>query len=344
MKTIFMRDLNLDCAVRLTGYNLPIGYSAAIRANVSGKVDQREQVVVDFGKVKKLIKYLLDTVGPDHKLLVQSGLPQFQTNIPKDQAEITLSLNEDNTNAGTPRAVVPFDGVFYVEYDKLFLHMNELNKYVDAAVGHIAKLLNNGYGECLDVLKSFDGYSGFDYDYFVKEFGGIIGKFKTHLSVDTTQENSHILPLGLATIAALFRYSHGLPKSTSYGCQNLAHGHESVIQIKPSFMIPEDQIRKAFSFLPESGCLYFANQKGMNVGNNLTVQSDTRGEQSIDLTSGQVQVVYLDTDSTIENIIDWVAVQLSINLGLLGYRGETFDLYVSEGLQKGAIKAQVAID
>lgn len=131
-------------------------------------------------------------------------------------------------------------------------------------------------------------------------------------------------------VTRMFRYQHGLRNSSSYGCQNILHGHLSFVRVAHSD-------RESATFLAEriakrlDGAYIY--HKEIQVDTNKFAYSSQRGEFVLEFLKPQ-PLVSLTTEPTIENIFDyiltWVRQQYSELMdGLLG-------LEISEGLQKGA--------
>ena len=129
---------------------------------------------------------------------------------------------------------------------------------------------------------------------------------------------------------APFRYTHGLKNSTSWGCQNIAHGHLSYI-----FIGAEDEV----------GAKILANKMARFYDNNMfvwednwskkdhTVSYDTeRGHFSLK-NKGAANVIALSpVETTIENLVEMMVVRFEDELKEIF----AYEVFVSEGLAKGA--------
>lgn len=166
-----------------------------------------------------------------------------------------------------------------------------------------------------------------------------------------------------------FRYAHGLPQSSSYGCKNIAHGHLSYIELIPrdqhTLTIPErmaclnkimqDLVKGDTIFFDNDCVLYFvtanddqrATVEALDpVGYTLTQDvPSSRGTQKLEfnpdklldltlLKQGNMYVHILTSYSTIENLGDFFRTVIDkVCPGLL----KSYKVRVSEGLSKGTI-------
>jgi 6-pyruvoyl-tetrahydropterin synthase len=125
-----------------------------------------------------------------------------------------------------------------------------------------------------------------------------------------------------------FRYSHGLKNSTSWGCQNIAHGHLSYISI-----VGEDEIgAKALSqkiAAELDGIMFVWTENETQTGLGYTTE---RGEFKLTV-RGNPKIQYCTTETTIENLVEMISVMYAKDLKSI-YAEQ---IYVSEGLSKGAV-------
>lgn len=128
-----------------------------------------------------------------------------------------------------------------------------------------------------------------------------------------------------------FTYYHGLKNSSSWGCKNIAHGHTSFVEVYNSLdervFEVEDIIR---NYLDGALILYKENLIG---DNKIAYSTSERGLFSLSF-SDDVKTVIMDKETTIENIVEHVYNKLKI---VLDYY-DVSKIFISEGLQKGAIK------
>lgn len=125
----------------------------------------------------------------------------------------------------------------------------------------------------------------------------------------------------------LFRYVHGLKESTSWGCQNIGHGHLSYIAATTTNPLMTNMLLAQIA--QELDNTVFAwNQ---NVSDRTIDYTCGRGHMSMKL-SADVKLVVLNTETTVEHLVDYVDAtykQELIDAGVVS-------LFVSEGLSKGA--------
>lgn len=127
---------------------------------------------------------------------------------------------------------------------------------------------------------------------------------------------------------AYFRYTHGLKNSTSWGCQNIAHGHLSFISI-----YGEDQI----------GANALAQKIAADLDRTMFIWTDNETHDGLEYTTqrgkfkltiqGKPKLMYLNTETTIENLVTMIGRKYNRELEAV-YAEE---VYVSEGLSKGAV-------
>jgi hypothetical protein len=128
----------------------------------------------------------------------------------------------------------------------------------------------------------------------------------------------------------LFRYAHGLRESTSWGCQNIAHGHLSYIAAATVNELATDLLLAKIAV--ELDNTIFGWKENANVNENDIDISYTaqRGYMYMVIKDGKF--IILDNESTIENIVEYVAERWGRELHDAG----VYELYVSEGLSKGS--------
>lgn len=126
--------------------------------------------------------------------------------------------------------------------------------------------------------------------------------------------------------SATFRYVHGLFTSVkSLGCQNIGHGHLSFVcaynDYEKSKVIADDLHNTVFSY--DVNVISETDDQIL-----LKYSTKERGEFTLLLDKNQYKIVILPTESTVENLVEYVANKYSITPG---------NLLLSEGLSKGSI-------
>jgi len=148
--------------------------------------------------------------------------------------------------------------------------------------------------------------------------------FQKGIKVKCNNSTRPVLPLSNEPYS-IFTYTHGLKDSTSYGCVNLAHGHLSYIQIKNGDIQILNEIA---SYL--NGAIIINKANIINKSyNNITIgyTHPDRGEFFGSFQRDNNKLIILETETTIEYIIEYICEKFNL---------QEFDLYISEGLTKGA--------
>lgn len=280
-----------------------VGGSYNVSVQLTGPTKDGEEVVIDFGSAKKIIKELIDhkTMGLDHKLLLNGQQKCKDGNVGYGNTHYPFTAPDDAVH------IVPFK----LDPDTI---ESELAYYLST---WLTRMLNEQYAIVLEVL----------------------------VTLNTTP----ILPQFLSDVpnhepmrsaCATFRYTHGLPRSSSWGCRNLFHGHLSNVVLYGH--------AKAYS--AEAAALaeriagwlhncHLVEAKHFNVTQGSVsygaAENDGRGVFHLDTREfGANFIRVFDKATTIENITDFVLNTFKRELQEVGVRV----LYVSEGLTKGAVR------
>lgn len=125
-----------------------------------------------------------------------------------------------------------------------------------------------------------------------------------------------------------FRYVHGLRESTSWGCQNIAHGHLSYLA--------------AETYGDPLQADMLLSKIAADLDNTVFIWEDNHvspGQIAYHCSRGNMQMILKDqksilinTESTVEHLVDYVAHEWEEHLKAVGVK----KLFVSEGLSKGA--------
>jgi 6-pyruvoyl-tetrahydropterin synthase len=280
---------------------------------VSGPVDEVEKVVVDFSTVKKELKGLLDDdqQGFDHKLWLIEGTSKVTFKVYGEGAETSDDYQTPHARSNDPRRV------------RLTMPTGTLDLPLDA-VKLIAKQGPTAYN-LANAGVWFEQYLN-------KRLPA------THPGVSVVCRNStakHVYDPSGGAISD-FRYVHGLKDSTSWGCQNIAHGHLSFLQLIGAKPDDEAQLKKLSGLIAqELQDAVFVRQENILADKNGTLQLGygcERGKFSYDLDKSGNRIVILPTETTIEFLTDYVRQRWNKELAQAGCRW----LFVSEGLTKGA--------
>ncbi len=257
---------------------------------VTGNVDSHEHVVVDFSTIKKDIKNLIDrhvsdfyANGFDHKLWFIEGysLGTIGADAPKDSTTVVID---------TPAASLQ------IQRDALKIIRNNINntnstysvQYIGYALeSYLTELLTEQYPNINVNVQCFNN---------------------TH--IHTIDQNCPLL---------YFTYSHGLKDSTSYGCQNIAHGHLSFFQHHNPTVV--------LSVCVELDGTVFINKENIVNDDDEAITIKYVSERGLFFAKYNKQlnkIIVLDTETTIEYIAEYVKDKYAIS-----------DFYISEGLSKG---------
>lgn len=279
--------------------------------HVTGKIDGKEKVVVDFSTIKKSIKNLIDDdeKGFDHKLWIIEGYSNIcsiniknidvdDTNkqtyvIETPQVKITLPTNAVKIVTKLP-VTVPEYGPEYIGYAISDFLTVELQKSYPTVQLNINTILTNDIG--------------------------------------VTQ-----LPGCILHAPRYFRYVHGLKDSTSWGCQNIAHGHLSFIVAytnieKTSHETPSKVIQLLNKIVDVLDLIVFVNKENFNK-ETISYTTEQRGYFEMTFQNKYIRHVVLDTETTIEFITEFVKETWGDELQQIGVT----KIIVSEGLTKGCI-------
>ena len=275
------------------------GISKMVGVEVFGNVDENEQVIVDFSNLKKVLKDLIDdpSLGYDHKLLMNLG------DYSKDCVHFGCDIKK-SMKKGKPRDCLRiYDGermVFEVKgQDFLRVYDGLLQDSIGEYLTHNASAV---YGRPIDVKVTLSGKATKEMD----------GKFR-----------------------AYFNYMHGLRNSSSFGCQNIIHGHRSFVQVFLKNGDVDEKLSKDIARYMD-GC-YIFNDKTLKthfVINDeyeyyrIKYNSKSRGKWTMVLPTNYF--LPLDSEPTIENIVDHIAYVYRDDLKLVN----AHSIVISEGLTK----------
>lgn len=266
-KTLFINRLTtVDCALLISnkalvekfkqsnlGNNTPdvlppsiLGFSYNVSVEVVGELDEHEQVIVDFSKLKKDIKAWIDGKhGPDHKLIGCRETSSYQSLQYDNGISVHLAGSEDESKR---LAHIPFDAFYMASSSKLKEALDGIT------VMDLAELFSGKDG----IFHSYTTYGNMNFlpDPVKNLLLGLAKDMKTSLNyylkslytgkkIEVSRIVCDIIhsnpPMvydevteghGLVYATAMFPYTHGLNNSTSYGCKNIAHGHLSYVSLQ----------------------------------------------------------------------------------------------------------------
>jgi len=127
-----------------------------------------------------------------------------------------------------------------------------------------------------------------------------------------------------------FTYFHGLKNSSSWGCNNIAHGHTSFVEVYDDLGKRIPEVEKLIAYYIDGAMMIFKDN--LETPNKIAYETP-RGRFSLAFTD-KVKTIVMDKETTIENIVEHVCAQLK---PVLDYHAVS-RVHISEGLQKGAVK------
>jgi 6-pyruvoyl-tetrahydropterin synthase len=133
---------------------------------------------------------------------------------------------------------------------------------------------------------------------------------------------------------ATFRYTHGLKSSTSWGCQNIVHGHHSYIAIDAEDAVEATQLAQEIATSLDK--MMFVWSENFSYVDRRISYVTPRGEfeiVSVNYDAFSSYVFETPQETTIENLVSVIAEMWEDDLKKIG----AYSLYVSEGLSKGAM-------
>ncbi|CAL9971450.1 hypothetical protein VPHK567_0156 [Vibrio phage K567] len=273
------------------------GMSYNLCVEIVGEVDETEQVVIDFSGCKKAIKHLVDESehAIDHRLVLINGYSEYVMGEVENRARVQI----DTPIFG---AVATVDD-WYQEITDVTLFENELNipsdtKYMNYVTEYLEEML-------LTQLKK-------------------LGYPVTHVAVELSE--SFDLP-SWANTHVEFNYAHGLRSSSSYGCQNIAHGHRSFIAVDSML---NSRGRKVLKQIAEEMSGYIVWNENLQSEHEL---SYTSGRGNFYMCIDPEEMVVIPTETTVENLAEYIKNTYLDELQKIGVTR----MWVSEGLSKGAV-------
>lgn len=290
---------------------------------VSGNVDPEEKVVVDFSTIKKDLKNYIDDdqVGFDHKCWIIEGysnVTELRWLDTKTSIDDFNEANGDNLNPDpehgerrvwiktpTMEMILPKNAIKFIPADPNF---KKQGYTYDHIASYIERFLND--------ICNPEG-----------------------LSIDCKINEEFHARKGL--MRDQFRYVHGLKNSTSWGCQNLAHGHLSFLEVKSDDVDTNQSqtfARKINNICKDLHDTIFVMEENIveDTEDFIRVRYSTedRGFFEAVYYKDCNKLVRLNTETTVEFLVEYVADHYKEEFK----RCNVNELFVSEGLSKGAYK------
>lgn len=270
-----------------------IGGSYHPNFEVTGKVEEKENVVIDFSKVKKQLKEFIDhkETGFDHKLWFIPGYSEGDV----------IRVDDNRVEIVTPAVHLKMPDnavkVFNTEYDRSFIDTieQEFNEYLTRHLKIAHPNLN--------------------------------------VSVKTEITSQ---PFAQRPDYTMFRYSHGLKNSSSWGCQNHSHGHLSFAEFEWNSSKDSSNRIAVLDAVRMMDNTLFIFRENIVAENDDYIQIEyttCRGTFWAQYNKSLMKYQILETETTIEHIVNWFVEK---NRALLESAGVE-RVYISEGLAKGAM-------
>lgn len=312
VSTLFLNKISVIDHALIDQEGIIKGGSYNLSVKVSGEVKGEEQVVVDFSKLKSSIKQLIDSNerGYDHKLWFI-----------REYSKGEVSISEEGVSIETPscRMNIPENAIkiFYTEYS------------------------------CGSLIQTIEVELEFYLNYYLNVLYPNI-----NIKVGVELDEEFYTPKSTNKIIELmeFRYIHGLRNSSSWGCQNIGHGHlsflgteydanESTANFNWDILHElEDVFREKNNVFIFDENLYAAefDVNRISTFNEYTsiFYETERGEFFASYKNSCYNIIIMNKETTIENILTWFVEENKEKISTLGIQG----IYISEGLQKGSFK------
>lgn len=157
----------------------------------------------------------------------------------------------------------------------------------------------------------------------------------------TIKVEVHLRPTGFyrgGDARILFRYAHGLKRSSSCGCKRIAHGHLSFIELKTTDFANRTLVGCVLHDIQSHiRNVYFAFRENIITDSpgfvKIAYTCDAGDTYSLELSTDVHDVIVLETETTVENLVNWLVEKYRVQLENAGVTR----VYMSEGLMKGAM-------
>lgn len=302
---LFLNDLSVCDHAYVDDKGCIVGGSFNPCFEVSGTPDPVEKVVVDFSTIKKDIKdaidrhsFNADENGFDHKVWIIEGY----SNVTAIRVAMDISAHSTVTiTTPTVSLTVPSDAVKIIP------------QITDVSPSYTADYIGLAFEA--QVQRQLE-----------KKYPNINIKVRC-----TNTEHIHTPTLNVARNAYRFRYVHGLKDSTSYGCNNIAHGHGSFISSEndPSGLLEliAKELDNTLFVRSDNVRLYESTDDTIHLA-----YSTPRGRFEMTANIAAHKIVVLNTETTVEFLAQYVKERY----GSLMKTSGMSSFCISEGLSKGA--------
>lgn len=298
VSTIFNRNVSVIDHAYIDHTGRVIGGSYQLDVDIGGNIEDNEQVVVDFSRIKKDIKEIVDGKenGFDHKLWVITGY---------SRANVVFS-NNSFIQTNVCNLQIPKNAVKQFEYK---------NSVRESAEFAIQKQLQSELSKKYPSAKLF---------------------VKVTLTTEAFTINKK------PDNWCFFSYSHGLKNSSSWGCQNVAHGHLSFVEWTHNSAYSNeckdcregvDQLKQKIDEM-NNAVFVFSENIVSETPDEIKISYKTeRGDWVASYIKEDNNIIVLPLETTIENITNWF---VSKNSDIM-HKAHIKQIRISEGLAKGAL-------
>lgn len=158
-----------------------------------------------------------------------------------------------------------------------------------------------------------------------------------NIETTATLTNEMWCPEHLRDSMITFSYVHGLKNSTSWGCQNMNHGHLSWIAFEDKYdqpVILSPSIKAGIHDYINNALFIWEDNIKDHYEDHISIEYTTpRGVFYSKYDSDNNKIVLIDSDTTVENLVDWFVNEFKEDLNKSGVKR----VYMSEGLAKGSV-------
>jgi hypothetical protein len=142
---------------------------------------------------------------------------------------------------------------------------------------------------------------------------------------------------GESLAKSTFTYVHGLKDSTSWGCQNISHGHLSylILQSGNTYNVGSNISQLAADICDDIDKAVFINTENIvrDDSDSITIEYTTpRGVFKATYSKSAYNTIVLETETTVEHLVEYVCAKYEREL----QEAAVQIVYLSEGLSKGA--------
>ena len=299
-------------------------FLSIISCEVKGDVTSSEEVVVDFGTLKKSIVHIIDSLLDHRYWCFDQSLEYRVDSLGRDMVVVKSSKFN---------AVVPHNAVFDVMLwaDKNWDALNQDSK--DFMLGVPTHLVSKKYlRHLINIILSIE---------LQKVYPDINLAVGVYINGDSN--TPHLCGLNTVHNRGI-RYTHGLEHSTSIPCRNPIHGHKSFIYLHATYERKNTGINQLATQRQVCASLWrqfnhavFVNKQHTKVFDN----GDVKVSYTVDgiyydvIHSHEANIHQLDGETTIENLIEYICSHVDLNvLRDSGIKA----ISISEGINKGAVK------